>query len=78
MNTMDSARKHVEALLKLPADERSEAAEALLESLEDDADDGDIERAWASEIENRVAHDEHGIPAADALAEGRARLKSRP
>lgn len=79
MPVMGSAKKHVDELLKLPADERSEAVEALLISLEQDAEDNDpgIERAWATEIERRIGEDAPGIPAETVFAEGRARLKNR-
>jgi len=65
--------------LKLPPDERSEAVEALLLSLEQDteANDAGFERAWAAEIERRIAEDAPGIPAETVFAEGRARLKHR-
>lgn len=65
--------------MKLPPDERSEAVEALLLSLEQDteANDAGFERAWAAEIERRIAEDAPGIPAETVFAEGRARLKHR-
>jgi putative addiction module component (TIGR02574 family) len=72
---MAHAQKHVEELLKLPRDERSAAAEALLASLEDDDADGGAEQSWAEEIERRVAEHAPGIPAEQVFAEGRARLK---
>lgn len=79
MWVMGPAKKHVDELLKLPADERSEAVEALLISLEQDGDanDAGVERAWAVEIERRIAEDAPGIPAETVFAEGRARLKNR-
>lgn len=72
---MARAREHLDALLKLPAQERSAAAEALLESLEEDEPEGDVEQAWASEIQERIARNEPGVPADAVIAEGRARLK---
>lgn len=73
------AKKHVDELLKLPPDERSEAAEALLLSLEQepepDDDDAAIAAAWAKEIEKRVEDNEPGIPAETVFAEARARLQ---
>lgn len=45
-----SARKHVEELLELSPDERSEAAEALLASLEQEQeidDSSEVAEAWA-------------------------------
>ena len=78
MHLMGPAKKHVDELLKLPPDERSEAAEALLLSLEQDAEDQDaVPSAWATEIERRVAENAAGIPAETVLAEGRARLSKR-
>ncbi len=76
---MGPAKKHVDELLKLPADDRSEAVEALLISLEQDVDanDAGVEQAWAAEIERRIAEDAPGIPAETVFAEGRARLKNR-
>ena len=73
---MARSREHLEELLKLPPDERSAAAEALLESLEQDEADPDVEEAWAIEIERRIERNAPGIPAEDVFAEGRARLKS--
>jgi hypothetical protein len=75
-----AAKKHVDELLKLPADERSEAAELLLLSLEQEPDPDDeavIAGAWASEIEQRVKENAPGIPAETVFAEGRARLQKR-
>jgi hypothetical protein len=72
------AKKHVDELLKLPPDERSEAAEALLLSLEQEPETDDeaaIAAAWAKEIEKRVEEDEPGIPAETVFAEARARLQ---
>lgn len=71
------AKKHVDELLKLTADERSAAAEALLLSLEDEPDDdpAEVEKAWATEIERRIEENAPGIPAEIVFAEGRARHK---
>lgn len=72
---MTRSREHLEELLKLPAEERSKAAEALLESLEQDEPDADAAAAWAEEIELRVADGSRGISAGRVFAEGRARLQ---
>ena len=72
---MAHPNKHVDELLKLSRDERSEAAEALLESLEDDAPDPDAEAAWVAEIEQRVTSSEPGIPAEQVFREARDRLR---
>jgi putative addiction module component (TIGR02574 family) len=74
-----TAKKHVEELLKLSPDERSEAAEALLRSLEQEpeADEAEVASSWAAEIEQRVAENEPGVSAETVFAEGRARLQKR-
>ena len=75
-----SAKKHVDELLKLSPDERSEAAELLLSSLEDDAEPDDaaaIAAAWASEIERRVDEDSPGVSADAVFSEARTRLQKR-
>jgi hypothetical protein len=72
------AKKHVDELLKLSSDERSEAAELLLRSLEDEADAEDpnaVAAAWVSEIEHRVDQNEAGVPAENVFSDARARLK---
>jgi hypothetical protein len=74
------ARKAVEELLKLSPDERSEAAELLLRSIEDEAeteDEAEVAAAWASEIERRAEEDAPGVPAATVFGEGQARLQKR-
>lgn len=73
---MSDASKHVSALLSLPPDVRSEAAEALLISLEDETDQ-DVEAAWLDEVLRRVRDSSPGIPAAEVFAEGRNRLTRR-
>ena len=50
---MASTAEHVEsAALQLPRAERARLAERLIASLDEDSE---IERAWAEEIERRVA-----------------------
>jgi putative addiction module component (TIGR02574 family) len=49
-----SIRDLYEQASELPAGERAELAGLLLESLEEDSDDG-IEEAWAGEIARRMA-----------------------
>ena len=74
------AKKHVDELLKLPADERSEAAELLLRSLEQEPDTDDpaaVATAWAREIERRIEQAEPGVAAETVFSEGRARLQKR-
>ena len=62
--------------LKLTLGERAALAQRLLASLDEDAE---IEDAWATEIERRIAEVESGavqvIPIAEALAQVRAALK---
>jgi putative addiction module component (TIGR02574 family) len=75
---MSSAKLHVEALLKLPPEERSAAAEVLLESLEHDDDaDPASGKAWATEIERRVKENAPGIPADEVFADIRARFRTK-
>ena len=76
MSLMDSAaKKHIDELLKLPVEDRSAAAEALLLSLEEAADGVTVEQEWTAEIARRIAEDAPGIPAEVVFAEGRARLE---
>lgn len=69
-----TVRQHLDELLKLPAEERSEVAEALLASLEAEPPEPDVERAWAEELRRRAADDAPGIPAETVFAAIRARL----
>ncbi len=74
------AKKHVDELLKLSPGERSEAAELLLRSLEDEPEADEqaaFAAAWASEIERRVDENAPGVSAETVFAEGRARLQKR-
>jgi putative addiction module component (TIGR02574 family) len=62
--------------LKLTSSERAAFAQLLLASLDEDAE---IEEAWATEVERRIADVENGavqvIPISEALAQVRAALK---
>jgi putative addiction module component (TIGR02574 family) len=62
--------------LKLTPEERARLADRLIASLSDDAE---IEDAWASEVERRIAEIEAGrapvVPAAEAIARARDALK---
>ncbi|MET1082513.1 MAG: addiction module protein [Burkholderiales bacterium] len=70
----------VEALeaeaLKLSPEERARLADRLIASLSEDAE---IEEAWATEVERRIAEIEAGrapvVPAAEAIARARDALK---
>jgi hypothetical protein len=66
-------------ILKLPPDERSEAAEVLLRSLEQEPeeDEATAAAAWAADIERRIRENAPGIPADTVFAEGRARPHKR-
>jgi putative addiction module component (TIGR02574 family) len=72
-------RNQLEALeaeaLKLKSSERAAFAQLLLASLDEDAE---IEEAWATEVDRRIAGVESGavqvIPIAQALAQVRAAL----
>jgi putative addiction module component (TIGR02574 family) len=62
--------------MKLTPEERERLADRLIASLSDDAD---IEEAWATEVERRIAEIESGrakvVPAAEAIARARDALK---
>ena len=62
--------------MKLTAEERARLADRLIASLTENAE---IEEAWATEVERRVAEIEAGrapvVPAADAIARARDALK---
>ena len=76
---MAARPSQLDELLRMPAADRSAAAEELLRSLEDaEAEDSDPRAAWAAEIERRVAQPTPGIPAESVLDEGRRRLRARP
>jgi putative addiction module component (TIGR02574 family) len=61
--------------MDLPLEERVKLADRLIASV---FRDNDIEEAWASEVERRVAEIEAGrtqmVPAADAIARARAEI----
>ena len=67
-----------EELLSLPAEERQELADELYESLGDQPEDPEWERAWAAELERRVQDVGDGrvdlLDADDVHAELRAEL----
>jgi putative addiction module component (TIGR02574 family) len=64
----------------LPENERAELAGRLLESLENDRDEG-VEAAWAEEVERRVRQIDRGevktIPWEEVRAKIHARLNDR-
>ena len=74
---MSSQLEVVEAeALKLPAEERAHLADRLLASMSEDAE---VEEAWATEVERRIAESESGraqlLPASEAIARARAALR---
>jgi putative addiction module component (TIGR02574 family) len=48
------AREHLEALLKLPVEERALAAEVLLASLDEAPADPEVDAAWGRELTRRA------------------------
>ena len=70
---MDSLKELEEASRKLDPEERAKLAEVLLESLHEPL--SEVEAAWATEVEERVAAYDRGelqtYPAEDVLAEAR-------
>ena len=62
--------------IDLPTEDRVKLADKLIASV---FGDKDIEEAWASEVERRIAEIEAGrapmVPAADAIARARAAIK---
>lgn len=62
--------------LKLSPEERAQLADRLIASLPEDPE---IERAWADEVERRIAEVEAGrvtmVPAAEAIARARDALE---
>jgi len=81
---MSLSLKQIEAeALHLPVEERADLAQRLFASLEGDdvlEDAGDVEQAWLEEGERRyqryLAGETQPVPAAEAIARVRARLKS--
>ncbi len=73
---MSSQVEIVEAeAMKLGAEDRARLADRLIFSL---SGDGELEEAWAAEVERRIAEIEAGraplAPAAEAIARARAAL----
>lgn len=64
------------AALTLPLRDRARLAQRLLESLDED---GEVEQAWAAEVERRLdVHDRgqvQAIPGEEVFAKARARLR---
>ena len=70
---VEEVRKIVEQALKMPARERAEIAQRLLESL-DRQMDINVESAWQSEVERRISELDSGQVACIPWEEVRERL----
>jgi putative addiction module component (TIGR02574 family) len=62
--------------LALPPDERAWLAEELIASL-DEAQDAEVEAAWAAEIEKRIAQVESGEVQTVSWEDARARIRAK-
>lgn len=62
--------------LTLPPDDRARIAAELIASL-DEGEDRDVEAAWATEIERRIAEIESGEAETVSWEEARARIRSK-
>ena len=71
-----SSRDILQKALALPADERAVLASRLLDSL-DSSTDGEIEAAWADEVQRRIAAYDRGELESISLEELAARLQQR-
>jgi hypothetical protein len=76
-----ATQEHLLALLQASREERSEAVEALLISLDDnpdaEVDQETWEGLWAVELERRIEENKPGIPGEQVFAELRAKLQNR-
>ena len=70
---VEEVRKIVEQALKMPARERAEIAQRLLESL-DRQTDLNVESAWQSEVERRISELDNGQVTCIPWEEVRERL----
>jgi len=83
LDAVSTAAELVDALLRLPADERAAAAQELLDSLADDAPTAGREhaRAWQEEVDRRIAAVDAGEVVMEdgerALAQLRERAAAR-
>lgn len=80
MIAMASVDEHVQALLKLPLEDRARVVQLLLDSLDEEPVDGDdakrrIEQAWAVEIERRLSRIEAGQATLVSMDEAVMRLQ---
>jgi hypothetical protein len=74
---MDTRAQLVEALLRLPAPDRAEAARELLESLDDSDESAHVESAWRGEIARRVHDIESGAVELEDGPTAMSRLRDR-
>lgn len=75
---MGRATKHIEVLLELSAEERLEAANLLLDSLDvDEQADPEWEAAWAAELARRVEGLQNGSRQAVDSETVEARIAAR-
>jgi len=70
------AQKVLEEALTLPPPERADLAATLLDSLDEQEDEG-VEEAWAREIERRIQEVESGAVKMIPWSEARRRLRAR-
>lgn len=70
------AQKVLEEALTLPPEERADVAATLIESLDEQEDEG-VEEAWAQEIERRIRDVESGAVKTIPWSEARRRLRER-
>ncbi len=71
----------VRSALELPERERAEVVRDILETLDGEVKEG-VEQAWAQEVARRIRdlteEKASTVPASEALARARSRLKQRP
>ena len=70
------AQKVLQEALTLPPAERADVAATLLDSLDEQEDEG-VEQAWAQEIERRIREVESGAVKMIPWSEARCRLRAR-
>lgn len=71
----DKARRLLEEALELPAEERAHLAVELSASVEGEEEPGDVQKAWAEEIERRLQRLESGESELNDWATVRARIQ---
>jgi putative addiction module component (TIGR02574 family) len=69
----DEAKKLLDAALRLPLEARAALAGSLLESLEEDGDEG-VEAAWADELGRRIRELNEGQATCAPWAVARRRI----